>query len=103
LINQEASTYSLEPTFSVKSFGQAGIHVLAISQFYKKQFLAGHFRFELQLSHRMTFNVHFSYEKTNSLEHNLNRFWEVETVEQSTMTTEQQACEEHFLTHTTQQ
>jgi len=27
----------------------------------------------------------------------------VEPVEQSTMTAEQQACEEHFLTHTTQQ
>jgi hypothetical protein len=39
----------------------------------------------------------------NSLERNLNRFWEVEPVEQSTMTAEQQVCEEHFLTHTTQQ
>jgi hypothetical protein len=39
----------------------------------------------------------------NSLEQNLNRFWEVEYVESSTMTAEQQACEEHFLSHTTQQ
>jgi hypothetical protein len=46
----------------------------------------------------VTHNVHSWYEKT-SLENNLNRFWEVESVEPSTMTPEQ-ACEEHFLTHT---
>jgi hypothetical protein len=34
---------------------------------------------------------------------NLNRFWEVEPVDHSTITTEQRACEEHFLTHTTHQ
>ena len=39
----------------------------------------------------------------NSLEHNINRFWEVEHVEQSTMTKEQQACEQHFISHATQQ
>jgi hypothetical protein len=39
----------------------------------------------------------------NSLEINLNRFWELESVEPSTMTPEQQACEENFLTHTSQQ
>ena len=39
----------------------------------------------------------------NSLEHNLNRSSEVEPVEQSTMTKEQQACEQHFISHTTQQ
>jgi len=39
--------------------------------------------------------------RDDSLEHNLNRFWEVEAVEQSSMTAEQQACEEHFVTHTT--
>jgi hypothetical protein len=38
-----------------------------------------------------------------SLENNLNRFWEVEPVGLSTMTAEQHTCEEHFLTHTTQQ
>jgi len=37
-----------------------------------------------------------------SLEHKLKRFWEVEAVEQSSMTAEQQACEQHFST-TTQQ
>ena len=35
----------------------------------------------------------------SSLEHNLNRFWEVEPVEQSTITAEQQFCEEHSYTH----
>jgi hypothetical protein len=38
----------------------------------------------------------------DSVEKNLNRFWEVEPVGHSTMTAEQ-ACEDHFLTHTTQQ
>ena len=33
----------------------------------------------------------------SNLEHTLNRFWEVELVQQSTMTAEQQACEEHFI------
>ena len=41
----------------------------------------------------------FLLREDNSLEHKLNRFWEVEPVEQSTMTTEQQACEQHFITH----
>jgi len=36
------------------------------------------------------------------MEHNLNRSWEVEPVEPSTMTTEQQVCEQHFITHKTQ-
>jgi len=44
----------------------------------------------------------FLLREENSLEHNLNRFWEVELMEQSTMTTKQQACE-NFLTNTTQQ
>jgi len=44
----------------------------------------------------------FLLREDKSLEHNLNRFWEVEPVEQSIMTKEQQACE-HFITHTTQQ
>jgi len=39
----------------------------------------------------------------NSLEHNLNLFWEVEPVVQTTTTTEQQVCEKHFITHTTKQ
>jgi hypothetical protein len=39
----------------------------------------------------------------DNLEKNLNRFWEVEPADHSTMTAEQKACEEHFLTHSTQQ
>jgi hypothetical protein len=45
----------------------------------------------------------FLLREESKLEHNLNRFWEVESVEQSTMTAEQKACDDHFLTHTTQQ
>jgi hypothetical protein len=37
------------------------------------------------------------------LEKNLNRFWEIEPMEQSTMTAEQKAFEDHFLDHTTHQ
>ena len=42
-------------------------------------------------------------QQDNSLEHNLLLFRELETVDQSTMTAEQHACEHHFITHTTQQ
>jgi hypothetical protein len=44
----------------------------------------------------------FLVREENNLEINLNRFWEVESVEPSTMTPEQQVCGEHFLAHTTQ-
>jgi len=37
----------------------------------------------------------------NSLEHHLNCFWEIEAVEQSSMTAEQYACEYHFISNTT--
>jgi hypothetical protein len=37
------------------------------------------------------------------LETNLNRFWEVDSMESSTMTAEQKACEEHFISNTSQQ
>jgi hypothetical protein len=40
---------------------------------------------------------------SNELETNINRFWEVDSMELSTMTAEQKACEEHFTTITTQQ
>ena len=39
----------------------------------------------------------------STLEHNLKRFWEVEPVEQSTMTMEEQSCEQHFISRKTQQ
>jgi hypothetical protein len=51
----------------------------------------------------------FLLQEDSRLKYNLNHFWEVEPVEQSTMTAEQQACQEHFHTrththtHTTQQ
>jgi hypothetical protein len=41
--------------------------------------------------------------KKIKLETHLDRFWEVEAVEQSTLTPEQQQCEEQFVTQTTQQ
>jgi len=37
----------------------------------------------------------FLFREDNSLEHNLNRFWEVAPVKQSTPTTVQQDCEQH--------
>jgi len=45
----------------------------------------------------------FLLREDKSLEHNLNRSREVEHVEPSTMTTEQQVCKQHVITHTTQQ
>ena len=45
----------------------------------------------------------FLLQEDNSLEHNFKCFWLVEAVEQSTMTTEQRVCEQHFTTHTKQQ
>jgi hypothetical protein len=45
----------------------------------------------------------FLLRENGRLEDSLNRFWEVETMEQSTLTPEQQACEQHFITHTHQQ
>jgi len=40
-------------------------HVLAINQFYKKQFLAGHSQVELQLPlHGIALGLHFCSEKT---------------------------------------
>jgi hypothetical protein len=50
-------------------------------------------------------NAHHAFllREDNKLEHNLNRFWEMESMEQSTITAEQKACKDYFLTHTTQQ
>ena len=41
----------------------------------------------------------FLLQEDKFLEHSLNRFWKVETVEHSTMTKEHQACEQHFIPH----
>jgi len=45
----------------------------------------------------------FMLREDNSLGHNLNCSREVEPVEPSTMTIEQQVCKQHVITHTTQQ
>ena len=45
----------------------------------------------------------FLLQDDNSPEHNLTRFWEVESVEQSSISTRQQACKQHLNTHTTHQ
>jgi len=45
----------------------------------------------------------FKLREDNSLEHSLNRFWEVEPVEPSTMTTGQQVCEQHVIINTSQE
>jgi len=42
-------------------------------------------------------------QEDTSLEHNINRSKEVEHLEASTMTTEQQVCEQHIIAHTPQQ
>ena len=76
----------------MRYFNQAGAHALATSQYYKKQFWAGQFLVERQTQIKMNHNLHMSRED-NSLKSKLNRFWEVEAVEQSIMTAEQQACE----------
>jgi len=39
----------------------------------------------------------------NSVEHNLNSSREVEPVEPTTITTEEQVCKQHVISHTTQQ
>jgi hypothetical protein len=44
----------------------------------------------------------FFVQDTSILEDNSNRFWEVEPLE-STSTKLEMACEQHFVTHTTQQ
>jgi hypothetical protein len=45
----------------------------------------------------------FFSQDTASVELNLNRFWELEEAEFTSMTPEQTACEQHFVSHTIQQ
>jgi hypothetical protein len=45
----------------------------------------------------------FFVQDTSNLELNLNRFWEIEPMESTSMTSEQMVCEQHFVTHTIQQ
>ena len=65
LIKQEALIYFLELTYSTRCFDQAGVHDLATTQFYKKQFLAGYSLVKLQLlPHRLTLSIHSCYDRT---------------------------------------
>ena len=74
-------------------------HDLAIQSF-KRQYLVGLFQGEHQFS---TTDVHIStHFETVSIEQTLNRFWEVEPMDQAIVTPEHQACEQHFTMHTTQ-
>jgi hypothetical protein len=45
----------------------------------------------------------FLLRENTPLEAKLNRFWEIEPEKQVTFTPDQQACEQHFVNHTTQQ
>ena len=63
--NQETLIYSLELTYSMICFDQAERHAVAITQFYKRQFLAGHYHVEHQPPlHSMTHSLYFCSEKT---------------------------------------
>jgi len=54
------------------------------------------------LNNQRTHQHSFLLRENTSLQQNLNRFWEVEPMEQPILTPEHQACEQHFITHTTQ-
>jgi len=47
--------------------------------------------------------THLLRREDSSLKKNFNRSWELEAVEQSSMTAEQHTCEQQFSTHTTQE
>ena len=53
-------------------------------------------------NNRRTHQHSFLLRETVSIEQNLNRFWEVEPMDQAIVTPEHQACEQHFTMHTTQ-
>jgi len=54
------------------------------------------------LNNQRTHQHSFLLRENASLEQNLNRFWEVEPMNEAILTPEHQACEQHFITHTTQ-
>jgi len=58
---------------------------------------------ELQLSLLHVSKKHIAARRTQQSVAHFNCFSEVELVEQNSMTAEQQACAEHFLTYTTRQ
>jgi hypothetical protein len=65
-MTQEALTYLLELTSSMRYLDQAVKHVQEITKFYKKQLLAGQFLIELQQSQHVTHNIHSCFEKTTA-------------------------------------
>jgi len=100
LINQETLICYLELTYSTICFDQTEGHALAITQFYKRQFLAGHSGRTPATTTRHDPQPTFMLREENSLEHNLNRSREVEPVEHTTMTKEQEICKQHVNSNT---
>jgi len=99
LINQEALTYSLEPIEILRSGRRTRPgNYPVLQETVLGWTLSGRTPTVTQNEPQRTFLL-----RDDNLGHNLNCFWEVEAVEQSSMTAEQQVCEEHFVTHTTQQ
>jgi hypothetical protein len=101
-MNQEASIYLLVLIYFTRYFKQVEGNVKATFQLLQETTLGW------TISGGTPAVIHepqhtFLLREENSLEQNLNRFLEVEPVESCTMSAEQQACEEHFLAHTTQQ
>ena len=97
LLDQPGSIYLLiGADLFYEMFHQAGVPVLATTQFYKKLFLGGHslVRLQLQPKLRMTHICTLLLVGDNSLEHNINCFWEVVHVEQSSVTSKQHAIEQ---------
>ena len=93
MIKQEELIYKCDLTYSRIYLDKAHIHSLATTQFYKKLI---DWKIWKDSSDSL---CTFLFQEGNSLEHNLDRFWEVEPVEQSSVTSEQHACEQHFNTH----
>jgi len=101
LIKQEILIYTLKLPYFTICFDQTERHGLAITQFYKRQLLGGRSQVELQSPlHSMTLSLNFFSEKTTVWSIILNRSSEVEIVDHSTMTSEQQVYKQHVITHT---
>jgi hypothetical protein len=99
--NQEALT-SLELTSSTRCFNRADTHpgnYPVLQETVLGWTLAGRTPTTTNPNNAQ----HAFILRDDNLENKWNRFWDVEVVDQSTMTTEQKASEDHFLTHTTQQ
>jgi len=53
------------------------------------------------LNNQRTHQHSFLLRENTSFEQNLSRFWEVEPMDEAILTPEHEACEQHFITHTT--